>query len=436
MITSSDFEQLLDFPEPRRRTREIVHNLCEGKSLVWIFPVTIDKALLSRIIADECSKCGIEPRLIYIDDDRELPGNFVANKCSLPVSPGSKIDIWELMNSDDIPNLIILEGLDTLEGRSLNLWLRFIINWSRTAKQFEAVNHYYPKALLIPTNSYELVYKLQEDLFLKLNWFWGWFTSVELKLLIRTTSYETGWSYKECLWIETVFVELAGTDMELLLWLVNNLSSKKNTNAEIYNMLKKYGETKQWVGKLCNIYLNTDAKLHEPQINGIGKPIMPPVNMFYLWNAGAIDWSDKTGLIVNSALLAIRGDITALNHRIWRGQSKFLLPIIDLQRIQICHYLKERYTNWQVYCNRCSKRGNGTIDNPSNTETSMEFYEIVTFLRENRSPGARIENLRIHTDNLRKSRNILAHYIPLEFKDFSFLLDEIKNTMDIVNYHI
>lgn len=422
----------MDFPLPRKKRNEIVSSLCEGKSIVWIFPRTINKRNICRLITADCAENGKHAEYINVKK-AVLPGNYMADYCDVKYEAGQLIEVFELMNSEKVPPVFVIDGLEDLGKEDLDLWIRFINKWNQDARRYEATTEMYPKALLVPLDNGNLQERLKEDVYLKVIWFWGWFTGSEFKLLTRNHLSEAGASYAVSMWLESVGVELAGTDIELLAYLHSNVDKMVSSRKDIRLLLAEFANIRGWSLDFIKKYQDDFKGItgHRAGIAG-AKPTVPPLDIMGAWNEGMIDWSDETGLTVNSAALAVINDKSTINHRIWRGQSQKLLPIIDIIRLEVCDHLKNTYNEWNEYCQNCVRHPNN--DYYSNMDISQpvaEFADIIRFLSMTMR-CLKNDRLRRHVDNLRKARNTLAHYVPLEFNKFEFLISELRNTIQEV----
>jgi len=63
---------------------------------------------------------------------------------------------------------------------------------------------------------------IKTDVYLGVHWLWGYLSTQELQLIARAIALERGFSYESLLWVQSVLVELAGCDPELLIWLTDN----------------------------------------------------------------------------------------------------------------------------------------------------------------------------------------------------------------------
>ena len=75
----------------------------------------------------------------------------------------------------------------------------------------------------------------------------------------------------------------------------------------------------------------------------------PPRPWRSLWAEGGLQWSMEHGIEVHPSALACLGLTSDLSHRLWRGQARLLLPLLDELRLTICRRLTDRLGDgWAV----------------------------------------------------------------------------------------
>ncbi|GAW94362.1 hypothetical protein [Calderihabitans maritimus] len=432
MIPSDQINNLMHFPEAKRKWQGVAEDLRRGRSVIWMFQDKFDMDLVCNMVIDECERYyGMSNKVISLEDTDLLPGTVIAQSCGKKTLPGKVEQAEELMDCEDLPDLIVITGLDKLSSNDLTLWAGFIRDWAQAAKTADAKGKL-PKALLIPSRSTELLQKVQEDIFLTSHWFWGWTSGGELQLVARSISRERGLSYKESLWVETVFVELAGTDPMLLFWLLNQ-SEIGMPRMKIFSSLRQFAEKQGWEKSWVDKHKDALTSVSAGYYYNNGPVEAPPTELRSLWQAGLVDWHVEEGLAVHSAVLAVMGDEDKLDHRIWRGQARILFPILDSKRHEVCHYLQRGFKDWPAFCSKYNQSyHNSSFVEEKSVTPIAEFNEIVKFLKEQSQKFGRYRNLKRQINNLRKARNTLAHYVPLEWEHFSLIIDEMERMYEFI----
>lgn len=427
MITSEQLEEFLFLPEPRRRLNEIVNDLCDGKSVIHTLPASINPAIIYSIIADECRESGLEFNVFkYDDDDFELlPENFIAQCCGMSFSPGEQVSVERIFEEGKIGDVTSIT-LPKLPPEMVKHWARLLRQWSEYARTYQARTKQCPVSLLLVTHQVELSRGIKEDVYLKAYYFWGWISTVELLLVARSVASEQGLTLDESLWVESVFVELAGTDPELFFWLLDRcpFSDTANMWKAIIQQLIGFCEGKGWTQKRIVSCLDLGEHNNCREF-AQSCPLIPPSDLDPLWSAGVASWNDGDGIFIHSATLAVQGDTATLKHRIWRGQARVLLPVLDRIRHEICDYLNRKFKReWSSFC---ETNRNPYLPGASSYQNGVAEYGVINeFFRLNESKGTMLRQLRRPVEHLRLTRNNLAHYVPLNWVQFSQIIGEVK----------
>ena len=425
MITSEQLEEFLYLPEPKRRLNEIVVDLCEGISIVCTLPVPINPVVIYSAVAEECAKVGLECKTFNYDAPELLPETCLAQCCSMNFSPEKQVDIEQVFNDKAAADVTIIT-LPELSSEMVKYWARLLRRWSTYARAYQARTKQCPKALMLVTDQSELSRDSKDDVYLKSYYFWGWISTAELLLVARSVAWERGLTLEESLWAESVFVELAGTDPELFFWLLDRccLSDFSTTWEAMTEQLIAFCEEKRWDKERVGAYLDkvNNNKYTRSRLR------MPPSDLDPLWCAGMANWNDGDGVFIHSAGLALRGVIAALEHRIWRGQARVLLPVLDRVRQEICDYLNRNYKQeWISFCK--TNRSNCLFgEAPCGV---AEYNVIVDFIRLKERKSKVLKEMRHPVDNLRLARNNLAHYEPLGWVRFSQTISEVKKVSEL-----
>lgn len=292
--------------------------------------------------------------------------------------------------------------------------------------------------------------------------------------MAASVSEERNLSYEVRMWIQSVGAELAGTDPELLCHLIYESEQEGFSGFEasdvrrtMVRFAERRGWTQEWLREQARALDRGDALASTPwiqpgsalvsgfpavssfrpvcsdrspwlaSVSGPGatrreRLAAPPASLLPLWQAGVIDWQPDEGLFIHSAALAALNDTATLRHRMWMGQARLLLPLIDAKRLEICRYLETAFRNWVPFCVNSGCVGSGSLDLRCNEggdlsysdsvgllnqqEPVAEFSEILQFLQTRRALDYR--DLYRNVDILRRARNALAHYTPLTWRAF------------------
>jgi hypothetical protein len=124
------------------------------------------------------------------------------------------------------------------------------------------------------------------------------------------------------------------------------------------------------------------------------------------------------GYELHSAALAVIDDYDGINHRLWRGQSRLLLPLVDHLRLRICHHLNEKYgKDWPVrWCLPPEDEEEAVRNNP----LACQWGHMVTLFRRGhlRAVKNRWYDIALLSHQI---RNKIAHYSPVSFQEYATL---------------
>ena len=153
--------------------------------------------------------------------------------------------------------------------------------------------------------------------------------------------------------------------------------------------------------------------------------VTPPAQWQQLWAQGILWWTPEYGLELHSGALAILNQREALLHRLWRGQSSYLLQVIDSVRLAFCEYLTKIYgKTWPVQwcCPESAEEEKAVRDSPFACQ-----WGYLEWLLKNcnafQNERGRLMSL---ASQMRYIRNKLAHYQPVCLNDLLVVQQEIR----------
>lgn len=464
---------LCDLPRPSRNRESIVEDLCAGRSVVWALPETVDAEHLVGSVLDSCAWRSVRLQTVQADAADGNPEAVLIDALGPRVDGQQDVCVRDLFAADGMPDLVLLAGFDEISPDIVPVWLRLVTEWSEAAKWYAAETGV-SRALFIPIQDARLAQTIRGDVFLAVHWYWGWLSTQEMALVAASVSEERNLSYEVRMWIQSVGAELAGTDPELLCHLIYESEEDDFRGFEASDVIRtmvrfaeRRGWTQEWLWEqaralggddalACTPWIQpgsafvsgspavsssrptcSDRSLWFTSVSGSGatcreRPTSPPASLLPLWQAGVIDWQPDEGLFIHSAALAALNDTTTLRHRMWMGQAKLLLPLIDARRLEICRYLETAFHDWVAFCAdsgcvgsgsfgvRCNEAGDSSYSDSvsllNQQEPVAEFSEILRFLKTRRALD--YGGLYCDVDVLRRARNALAHYTPLTWQAF------------------
>lgn len=326
--------------------------------------------------------------------------------------------VANLMISEGLPEIIHLAGFDELSESARAIWLAFLLEWTEVSKNLFDRNLTPPTLSLFTPGSVFLPRQVPESaLHLSVQYWWGLPSALEVQMLCRSESAR-GERSPLHRWREHLIPAVIGNDLPLAEHLWDHLHLDCN---QLLPLLRAFGEQRGWTSQLLQTWGVEDFLLTPTSNDTRPSPI--PSHWYQLWTHGALNWTPEYGLELHPAALALLGRAEDLQHRLWRGQTSLLLPLIDKVRLTICRHLSQRYgENWPVRWRQpdVAEEAAAVRDNPFACQWGhlSQLLKNCGSLRQER-------HLLPVVDLTRWVRNQLAHYRPIKLRDFEGLWREI-----------
>lgn len=252
---------------------------------------------------------------------------------------------------------------------------------------------------------------------------------MEVRVLVRELSHHRSITPLERRWAEASYVGLVGGDLDLLQWLVDRCGESGSIDS-IQTCLARYGEFRGWHALPDRLFEGVQWSNGKPWAWESGRgdtDRRPPPGALELWALGVVEKDRYEGTSVHSALLALHGQVHVIEHRLWRGQARELLPVLDALRLEICEFLSLRYPEWSNYDYGANEQGVRSETRWGAGGARLnEYPAIVAFVDGLRRRHRDLERLFRAVQVLRDSRNELAHYKALSREQFEQLWGAIE----------
>ena len=222
-------------------------------------------------------------------------------------------------------------------------------------------------------------------------------------------------------WREYVVPALAGNDISLVgnLMELDVLCDVQTINRYLQN----FAEQRGWEATNLRTWgLEEEMSFHDTEYS-----LVPPRSLRKLWAHGVVGWTLEYGLELHTAVLAVLGRQEELSHRLWRGQSELVLPLVDRTRLEVCKYLTSFHgPDWPVreYAPESPQEEEIVRKNPLACQLGH-----LEFILKNSSFISSKQRLTTPISLCRWIRNQIAHYRPIAFKDFENFLREVENSI-------
>ena len=221
-------------------------------------------------------------------------------------------------------------------------------------------------------------------------------------------------------WREQVLPALAGDDVALMEQLWDPVLGPME---EVVASLLEYAASRAWTAPSLRA-MGLDAAWHEPRPGKHGLPSLPPERLLPVWAAGALSASVERGMELHPAALAVLERDEEVRHRLWRGQVRLILPVIDALRLRACQEITDEMGDtWPLAYTTPNSRAevDEVRDNPLNCQLGhLEHLLQRSELRRWRPRWMGVIRC------ARAARNKLAHCQPVEFADFHELMTEAQ----------
>jgi len=344
-MTSGIEEHLYQMPSVRSYLQGIIEDISNRRSVLGLLPVGIDPGpVLAHIQKD------LWHRDFYIQElnllpvpDEQNPETVLAEGLDLHWSdtetPHTLINV---ANNVNLPEVIILRGLDNLPGAQLKRWMEVFDKWAQISQQQKNLGQMPTSLCAIAPAENMLSLIPESNIYLSLRWWWGFPSILEVHLLCRLIDNEIDFM-PAARWREYILPSLALGDINLVeyLW-----TAVYTTFEELIETLCQYAILRNWDE-------NSLAELHLPGIDfgEYQKQLAhaPQASFKELWSKGILNFTPEYGLEIHTAALAVLKRKNMLRYRIWRGQSELLLPILDGLRLRVCRNLTAHYgSDWPI----------------------------------------------------------------------------------------
>lgn len=395
-------------------TRELIKN---QRSVVIYLP---DHLPLHRVWGQIKSHL-VDSKICYVRCDQNVdPIKAFWGADALPkeISP----TIENLFACNQASDVYYVQDVEHLEPESQEIWAQFVNLWAQFSQKtsqsddFLELSDNTPRIImLVPANVTH--FHLNSSVHLAVFHWSGIPSLIETQLICRNTS-QGGLSDIQHRWYENLLPELFSGDLNFLSFLWERASAM-STVEKLLNYLCEYGQQQKW--GIVNI---TPYKVLPYQYDSSPMSLTPDQRS--AWAQGWIYHSVEYGWEVHSVLLALNNNFRDIERRIWRGQARLLLPLIDQMRLQVIEYFNNAYTEeWSAKWMTSAR--NEKITNPYD----VDWGSLHWLSREEDAPNTfkRITFKKL-AHNAWRVRNHIAHFTPVSLGDFEQLTQAYQHWME------
>ena len=399
--------------------RSFIDDICNAsrtKSVVVLIPDTISRVMVARLITNRLDVLRISWRDIRYAGD-QFPVLSICDQLNVqwPL-PSIVKNVRNLLRCEDLPDLIHIRDFSTSDtGNTVarRRWLGLIQEWIEESRSTAVLDIGLASRLFLVAKLRDFDFEPPEEQDgLSIHWWWGFPSSLELRLACRIGSQDVASDEAENRWREQVLPAIAGTDFGLAeqLW------------DDIFESTEEVLQTLEGYARLKRLTPAPEQQIYESNTPAFS--LSPPSRIWEQWASGSILSTPEYGTEYHPALLAHCGRRTDVEQRLWRGQSELLLPILNYVRIRICDCLTEALgEDWPINPHR--PQTDYELEAVTDDPRGAEFGHIEYLLKYIPKFKDMADLLKVVSMS-RKLRNEIAHYRLIEFSDFRNLWKEME----------
>lgn len=347
------------------------------------------------------------------------PLAILSDTLHLNLSLETSFEPLRALMTADLPQVTVLQGLNSADPAERLPWLSLMSEWAATATAITSTTGRRPPALwgMFAPAPDEVV--PAEDAWLRVQQWWALPSDLDMRLLCRLhEGHDHSRLEPLTVWREAVLPALSGNDLALAEYLWDIVDQPLDA---IIERLRAFAAQQQWTATVLEQW--GVRNFLRQQGNGPRRFRLRPLHHEReLWLRGILQQTPENGLQLSPAVLATLGERRQLEHLLWRGQASLLLPLIDELRLSICEALTRKYgPDWPVLWAR--PRSEEDLQKVRQNPMAVELGHLKHAIRRCPHPDAASQaGLVSHIWAL---RNKLAHYTPVHFSEYDQLMSLI-----------
>ena len=403
--------------------RHFIDDICNAsrtKSVVALIPDTISRVMVARLITNRFevlrrSRFGTWRDIRYAGE--HFPALSISDQLNIQwPSPRTVKNVRNLLRCEDLPDLIYIREFSTGDTKNTvarRRWLGLIQEWIEESRNAAGLVVGTAPRLCLVAKLKDFDFEPPEEQDgLSIHWWWGFPSSLEVRLACRFGSQDVAADEAANRWREQVLPAIAGTDFGLAehLW-----DAILESTEEVVRNLEEYV-------RLKGLTPPPEQQMYEFNIPRSSSS--PPSSIREQWASGSILSTPEYGAEYHPALLAHCGRRIDVEQRLWRGQSELLLPILNYVRIRICDRLTATFgEDWPINPHRpqTDYEAEAVADNPRGAEFGHIEY-LLKYIPQFKDKSDLLEIVSLS----RTLRNEIAHYRLVDFTEFENLWREME----------
>ena len=390
-----------------------------GQNVVIILlPDNLSREMVGRLIRNRLDMMASISFCELSDPGRSDPLTASAEAMdAFWASDSTKRNIENLLCCANLPNLLYVHRI----GPASSGWPDFITGWAGERLRLLKSGRAKVPSLCVIAKLRDFKFTLPEvGEGITYQWWWGFPSTLEMRLACRIASEQDGDSLEMGRWREHVVPSLVGSDVQLAqeIW-----SEAGKDFGHMLRSLSDFWETLEEPTAITPVDALVEAVKNYRGAFGIGQGM--PKDYWESWAKGGLVYTPEHGLEVHPALLAYSGHTAEVEKRLWRGQAELLLPMLNDIRLRICTQLTDAYgSDWPFMW--AEPAGEYELEQVKATPLAAELgyiHHLFAIAGEGH-PLNHKRHLSNLVANAKNMRNHVAHYKPVGLRDFESLCRE------------
>jgi hypothetical protein len=329
-------------------------------------------------------------------------------------SDRTRRNIENLLCCADLPDLLYVNRI----GSDGSRWSDFIEGWANERLKLRNSGRAKAPSLCVIAKLRDFGFRLpQTEEGITYQWWWGFPSTLEMRLACRIVNEQDGNSFEVGRWREHIVPGLVGSDVQLALEIWTEVD--KDIEHTI-GSLRDFWANGEEPATISSMDALVEAVKNYQGAFAIGQEL--PKDFWEPWAKGRLVYTPEHGLEVHPALLAHSGHRVEVEKRLWRGQAELLLPVLNEIRLRICAKLTDAYGSDWPFKWREPASGYDLEQvkiTPLATELGHIHYLFTT--ADQGHPLNAVSHLSGLVLNARNMRNQVAHNKPVVYRDFELL---------------
>jgi hypothetical protein len=310
--------------------------------------------------------------------------------------------------------VISVSNLDALAPEEQDLWAALVDRWGRRQQMARSAGEALLPSILLATTGRTLRKLPGEQVDVSVLGAVGTLTELELGLAVRLAR-DAADDWVTATWRENILPAVAGPDLEIAdaCWMpcIGSI-------ADVTTACREIGVSRGWTAPAVAKALSA---LETPRAANVNSLSQLAAALRSAWTMGAVAFTPENGFEPSVAAYALLERQVEIERRVWRGQARLVLPLVDRIRFELCRALDDRLpSGWQL---SPPPKDEDEFEEVRRDPLMCQPGHLVRLLwRTLTIPQRQREQFQRLAVRCRDVRNTIAHYRPISFGEFRELL--------------